>query len=102
MEVTMNTLAPVSPTLAMFARAAVAPFPRPSTLNPQPTTPLVNVCMICHRVIGQDHRPSGIYINSGSIVSHGICLDCVPAYCAELGLNDAATARVLAAANRKP
>ena len=48
---------------------------------------LVNVCMLCHQVIGSDNRPAGPYIPTRALVSHGVCLNCIPAYCDSLGLS---------------
>jgi len=59
--------------------------------------PMVNVCMFCHQTIGPDQRPRSQYIESGAVVSHGVCLPCTPAYCADLGLSESETKRIIAA-----
>ena len=57
----------------------------------------VSVCMFCHQTIGPDQRPRSQYIEPGAVVSHGVCLPCAPAYCADLGLSEAGTKRIIAA-----
>jgi hypothetical protein len=71
-------------TLSLITRAAAA--------DP---APIISVCMICHHLIGPDHRPAGTLLPSGAVVSHGVCRDCVPSYAAQLGLPQSAIDRLL-------
>jgi hypothetical protein len=58
---------------------------------------LVTICMICKQIIGPGQRPLGTYVAPGIRVSHGVCLTCAPGYCAQCGLSQEDTDRVLAA-----
>lgn len=64
------------------------------------SAPIVSVCMLCHRVIGPDQLPGATHIAGRALVSHGICLTCAPAYCAEQGLSAEETARILSPETR--
>jgi len=64
--------------------------------RPSPLAPLVSVCMICHHTIGSDMLPASPFLPAGSVVSHGICLTCLPGYAASQGLSQSEISRIIA------
>jgi hypothetical protein len=60
--------------------------------------PLTAVCSLCHQIIGPDHHRTGHYMVVPNLISHGLCLECAPAYCRSQGLTEQETSRIIASA----
>ena len=59
--------------------------------------PLTSVCMLCHHLIGPDQHRTTPWQPGPALVTHGICIECVPDYCAREGLTKEDSDRIIAA-----
>ncbi len=78
--------------------SVAAPRPVAAPRQSAAHSPLIHICMICHRRLAPNQHavgsPLALDRSLNLSLSHGLCLDCLPGYGRTLGLSEDQIARI--------